>query len=169
MQSHLFSPYIRQRSMSSTNPIAGIIHIRKARHSTAMHTQSTHDMTYATQHEAWEISVTADSPFTSTMQNVWYAEQIRQTLGFTHRYEQPSIMEIWNSRIPAESRNAIIAEFLDSLNNANGQDTIKRTFSVPTPNGTRWFEWRGQIIRDINNKPIRIAGSLIEIAEYTHS
>ena len=163
MQPSPFLSHIRKHNM---NPIAGIIHIRKARYSTALHSANTHDMTYTSQHEAWEISVTADAPFAANTENAWYTDKIRQILALTNRYEKPSVMEIWNARVPAEHRTKILDEFLDALLTAQEQDMTKRILNISTETGERWFEWRGQIVRDMHNKPVRIAGSLIEIAEY---
>jgi PAS domain S-box-containing protein len=92
----------------------------------------------------------------------WWSSRFYQLLGYKENEIEPAFQIFISLLHPEDKNNVSIA--ID--NHLNFDKEYNIDFRMKTKSGIyRWFNSRGQVIRDANNKPIRMAGTIRDITE----
>ncbi len=104
-----------------------------------------------------------DTPF------IW-SDKFRRLLGFENEKDFPNTLSSWASRIHPDDQKMTFDMFANALADPSGRTAYSPVYRLQTKNGEyRWFKTDGVIQRDTNNKPLVIAGSLMDIHDETIS
>ncbi|RTL57019.1 MAG: PAS domain S-box protein [Rhodocyclaceae bacterium] len=99
-------------------------------------------------------------------QEIWWSEQFRALLGFKEESEFPNVLSSWATRLHPDDSERTLAAFSSHLNDYSGRTPYDVTYRIACKNGEyRWFRACGETLRDKAGKPLRVAGSLVDITE----
>lgn len=93
---------------------------------------------------------------------VFYSPRFKQLLGYED-HEVENVFSSFESRLHPEDRDKTLAAIDQHLNQAQPYDVEYRLLTKNR--GYRWFRARGQAIWDECKKPVRMAGSIIDITD----
>ncbi|HEX8529890.1 MAG TPA: PAS domain-containing protein, partial [Cytophagales bacterium] len=98
-----------------------------------------------------------DTPF-------WWADRFRHMVGYTNEEDFPNRLDSWANLLHPDHKAATLAAFNAHLTDLSGQTPYNVEYQLKLKNGQyRWFRAVGRTVRDEHGKPLRVAGSLIDI------
>ncbi len=98
-----------------------------------------------------------DTPF-------WWADRFRQMVGYTNEQDFPNRLDSWANLLHPDHKAPTLAAFNAHLVDLSGQTPYDVEYQLKLKNGQyKWFRAVGKTVRDENGKPLRVAGSLIDI------
>lgn len=96
--------------------------------------------------------------------DMWYSPQFRKTLGFQDEADFPDLFESFSGRLHPDDKELMLQSFAASLNDYSGKTPFDTEYRLRLKSGEyRWFSARGEILRDRNGVPLRIAGTIRDI------
>lgn len=118
----------------------------------------------ATSEGLWDMTVVAGDPV-NMANEFWWAEKFRTMLGFSDENDFPNVLGSWANRLHPDDKERTLAAFAAHLNDRSGKTPYDIEYQLQRKDGTyRWYRARGATLRDKNGVPLRVAGSLAEIA-----
>ncbi|HZH38086.1 MAG TPA: PAS domain-containing protein, partial [Flavisolibacter sp.] len=98
-----------------------------------------------------------DTPF-------WWADRFRQMVGYTNEQDFPNRLDSWANLLHPDHKEKTLAAFNAHLVDFSGKTPYDVEYQLKLKNGQyRWFRAVGNTERDANGKPLRVAGTLIDI------
>ena len=93
---------------------------------------------------------------------VWWSPRYKELLGFDEE-KQDGVPEPWQARLHPEDRSWVLQKLSAHM---EGKAPYHIEYRLRTDSGGyRWFNTRGQAIRDENGKTIRMSGSIRDVTE----
>jgi PAS domain-containing protein len=118
----------------------------------------------ATSDGLWDMvvpdgAITLDQP-------IWWSDQFRGLLGFRDEAEFPNVLKSWAERLHPADKERTLAAFNAHLNDPSGRTHYDVVYRLACRDGAyRSFRARGETLRDGKGKPLRVAGSMVDITE----
>ncbi|MCC8628950.1 methyl-accepting chemotaxis protein [Xanthomonas vesicatoria] len=113
----------------------------------------------------WDIGIVAGDP-AHPDNPVWWSPQMRRLLGFASEHDFPNVLDSWVERLHPEDRQRTLDAFAAHLTDRSGGTPYDVENRLRVKSGEyRWFRAFGTTTRDVNGTPLRVAGSLTDIAE----
>ena len=113
----------------------------------------------------WDIDVENDDPSDSNYKFTW-SQEFRQMLGFTDENDFPNQLASWSSQIHIEDKNKVLDALVAHIIDYTGITPFDIECRLMLKAGDiRHFRALGTTHRDIDGKPIRTAGALMDINE----
>ena len=104
-----------------------------------------------------EADLTPQSPFN-------YSSEFRKMLGFTNENDFPNQFCIWSEKLHPEDKENTINKLITHINDFTGNTGFNTKFRLMCKNGEyRYFQAFSTTLRDLDGKPLRFAGSILEI------
>ncbi|QHT67687.1 PAS domain-containing protein [Rhodocytophaga rosea] len=98
-----------------------------------------------------------DTPF-------WWADKFRQMVGYSNETDFPNRLDSWANLLHPDHKEYTLAAFNAHLIDFSGNTPYDVEYQLKLKNGQyRWFRAVGNTLRDEQGKPLRIAGTLIDI------
>ncbi len=120
-------------------------------------------VTQTTTEGLWDMAVPEsmvfadDTPF-------WWADRFRQMVGYTNEQDFPNRLDSWANLLHPDHKAATLAAFNAHLVDFSGKTPYDVEYQLKLKDGQyRWFRAVGNTLRDENGKPLRVAGTLIDI------
>ncbi len=111
----------------------------------------------------WDMTVPDDMVFSDDTP-FWWADRFRQMVGYTNEQDFPNRLDSWANLLHPDHKAPTLAAFNAHLVDLSGQTPYDVEYQLKLKNGQyRWFRAVGKTVRDGNGKPLRVAGSLIDI------
>ncbi|MBD0259549.1 MAG: PAS domain-containing protein, partial [Cytophagales bacterium] len=111
----------------------------------------------------WDMTVPDDMVFQDDTP-FWWADRFRQMVGYTDEQDFPNRLDSWANLLHPDHKAPTLAAFNAHLVDLTGQTPYDVEYQLKLKNGPyRWFRAVGKTVRDENGKPLRVAGSLIDI------
>jgi|GEM_PF-1633868 len=111
----------------------------------------------------WDMTVPADlvikdeTPF-------WWAARFRHMLGYNDERDFPNRLNSWANLLHPDHKAATLAAFSAHLLDYSGRTPYDVEYQLKLKNGDyKWFRAVGKTLRSENGKPLRVAGTLIDI------
>jgi PAS domain-containing protein/HAMP domain-containing protein len=103
------------------------------------------------------LEITGDTYF-------WWSDRFRQMVGYRNTTDFPNRLDSWSSLLHEEDKEKTLAAFSAHLMDFTGQTPYNVEYRLKLRTGEyKWFRAVGNTLRDQEGKPIRVAGSLIDI------
>nr|WP_246432415.1 PAS domain-containing methyl-accepting chemotaxis protein [Xanthomonas theicola] len=113
----------------------------------------------------WDIGVVAGDPGHPD-NPVWWSPQMRRLLGFSSVQDFPDVLDSWVACLHPEDKQRTLDAFAAHLNDRSGNTPYDVENRLRLKSGEyRWFRAFGTTERDAHGAPLRVAGSLTDIAE----
>ncbi|MBC7920406.1 MAG: PAS domain S-box protein [Ferruginibacter sp.] len=120
-------------------------------------------VTQTTTEGLWDMAV----PENLDIQNhtpFWWADRFRQMLGYANERDFPNRLDSWANLLHADHKAATLAAFSAHLLDYSGQTPYDVEYQLQLKGGAyKWFRAVGKTLRDGQGKPLRVAGTLIDI------
>jgi methyl-accepting chemotaxis protein len=120
-------------------------------------------VTQTTTEGLWDMTVpdnlvfSDDTPF-------WWADRFRHMVGYTDEQDFPNRLDSWANLLHPDHKAATLEAFNAHLLDLTGQTPYDVEYQLKLRNGEyKWFRAVGNTVRDENGKPLRVAGTLIDI------
>ncbi|MBC7920615.1 MAG: PAS domain-containing protein, partial [Ferruginibacter sp.] len=111
----------------------------------------------------WDMVVPDDLVFTDDTP-FWWADRFRQMLGYRDEQDFPNRLDSWSNLLHPDHKAATLAAFSAHLMDYSGQTPYDVEYQLKLKSGAyQWFRAVGKTLRDEQGKPLRVAGSLIDI------
>ncbi|MCG5511944.1 diguanylate cyclase [Ectothiorhodospira shaposhnikovii] len=115
----------------------------------------------------WDMCVVEADPLNPDNVFFW-SESFRRLLGFETEEEFPNRLESWSSRLHPADKARTLRTFQKHLMDRDQQTPYDLKYRLKCRDGHyRWFRATGDTQRDASGRPIRVAGSLIDIHDST--
>ncbi|MBK1673925.1 hypothetical protein CKO35_11530 [Ectothiorhodospira shaposhnikovii] len=115
----------------------------------------------------WDMSVVEEDPLNPDNVFFW-SESFRRLLGFENEEEFPNRLDSWASRLHPADRNYTLGAFEKHLLDRENKTPYDLKYRLKCRDGHyRWFRATGNTLRGTDGRPLRVAGSLIDIHEST--
>ncbi|MDJ1472887.1 PAS domain-containing protein [Xanthocytophaga flava] len=113
----------------------------------------------------WDMVVPANLEFTDSTPFQW-TDKFRHMLGYTNERDFPNRLDSWSNLLHPDHKERTLAAFSAHLLDFSGQTPYDVEYQLKLRNGNfKWFRAVGNTLRDNNGRPLRIAGSLIDIQQ----
>jgi PAS domain S-box-containing protein len=119
----------------------------------------------ATSEGLWDMTVVADD-LVNMANEFWWSEKFRTMLGFTDENDFPNVLGSWANRLHPDDKERTLTAFAAHLNDRTGKTPYDIEYRLQRKDGSYgWYRTRGATLRDKDGVPLRVAGSLADIAE----
>ena len=116
----------------------------------------------------WHMDVVDGDPLNPKNTIIW-SQELREALGFTDEKDFPNVFSSWIDRLHPEDREHAVKFCIDHILDRSGKkenDAVDLEFRVKHKNGEyRHFLAFGATLRDEDGKPLKEAGSWLDITE----
>ena len=120
-------------------------------------------ITQTTKEGLWDMVVPANMDINDHTPFFW-TDRFRQMLGYTNETDFPNVLHSWSDLLHPHDKENTLNAFAEHLNDTTGNTPYDVEYQLKLKNGEyRWFRAIGNTLRNPQGKPIRIAGSLIDI------
>jgi len=120
-------------------------------------------VTQTTTEGVWDMAVPDnlvfqdDTPF-------WWADRFRHMVGYTSEQDFPNRLDSWANLLHPDHKADTLEAFNAHLLDLTGRTPYDVEYQLKLRNGEyKWFRAVGNTVRDENGKPLRVAGTLIDI------
>ena len=104
-----------------------------------------------------DLETKDDTPF-------WWSNNFRKMLGYTNEKDFPNRLNSWSDLLHPHHKEKTLEAFNAHLLDFSGQTPYDVEYQLLRKTGEyRWYRAVGNTLRDENGKPLRVAGSLIDI------
>jgi PAS domain S-box-containing protein len=111
----------------------------------------------------WDMIVPKDLDFKDETPFFW-TQNFRKMLGYENETDFPNILSSWSNLLHAEHKQKTLEAFTAHLMDFTGNTPYDVQYQLKLKNGVyKWFRAVGNTLRDETGKPLRVAGSLIDI------
>ena len=111
----------------------------------------------------WDMEV-IDGNTDPALNNWWWSDQFRQTLGFQDEVEFPNKMTSWSDRLHPEDVEKAFSAFGAHVNDLTGRTPFSIEYRLQSKNGEyRWYFANGKAKRNERGEAIRVAGTIRDI------
>ena len=111
----------------------------------------------------WDMEV-IDGNTDPALNNWWWSDQFRQTLGFKDEVEFPNKMTSWSDRLHPEDVEKAFDAFGAHVNDLTGRTPFSIEYRLQQKNGEyRWYFANGKAKRNEKGEAIRVAGTIRDI------
>ncbi|UZR97531.1 PAS domain S-box protein [Chondrinema litorale] len=111
----------------------------------------------------WDMVVPSDLNIDDNTPFIW-TDNFREMLGYKSEEDFPNVLHSWSDLLHPDDKQRTIDAFNKHLLDYSGNTIYDVEYKLKLIDGTyRWFRAVGNTLRDKDGKPIRIAGSLIDI------
>ena len=119
----------------------------------------------ATKIGLWDMEVVQNNPL-DPMNPFNYSDEYRNMLGYENETDFPGILGSWSDLLHPEDKEMTLKALKNHLFDKTGQTPYDVEFRLLKKNGEyTYYRTSGETIRDNEDRPIRIAGALIDITE----
>ena len=95
-----------------------------------------------------------------------YSQEFHKMLGFSDENDPPNQFSTLTEKLHPEDKEYTINLLISHLNDFTGNTTFNPKFRLMCKNGEyRYFQAHGTTMRDLDGKPIRFAGSILDITD----
>lgn len=120
-------------------------------------------VTKTTTEGVWDMVVPSNMEFKDETP-FWWADRFRQMLGYTNEQDFPNRLDSWANLLHPDHKEQTLAAFNAHLMDFSGKTPYDVEYQLLLKNGQyKWFRAVGNTLRDIHGKPLRVAGTLIDI------
>jgi len=113
----------------------------------------------------WDMDVVGGDPVNPNNTFIW-SQDFRNMLGFTDEKEFPNLLNSWADRLHPEDKDPTINAFAAHLTDTTGKIPYDVKYRLKLKDGTYgFFRATGDVIRDKEGRPVRVAGLLLDLAE----
>ncbi|MBT31928.1 MAG: hypothetical protein CMO01_19900 [Thalassobius sp.] len=103
------------------------------------------------------MDINGNTPF-------FWTNRFRNMLGYRDETDFPNVLHAWSDLLHPEDKENTLNAFNRHLVDTTGNTPYDVEYKLKLKNGTyKWFRAIGNTVRDYAGKPLRIAGSLIDI------
>ncbi|MEO1653541.1 MAG: PAS domain-containing protein, partial [Bacteroidota bacterium] len=96
----------------------------------------------------------------------WWSDNFRRMLGFENQEDFPDRLDSWTNLLHPDHTETTLAAFDAHLFDYSGKTPYDIEYQLQQKDGSyRWFRAVGKTLRDARGKPIRVAGTLIDIQD----
>lgn len=96
--------------------------------------------------------------------SMWYSNQFREALGYQNESEFPDEFDSFKNSLHPEDVDSVLEIFAASLNDRTGRTPFDVEYRLRLKSGEyRWFNARGETLRDNSGIPLRFAGTIRDI------
>ncbi|SFB78337.1 GAF domain-containing protein [Flexibacter flexilis DSM 6793] len=111
----------------------------------------------------WDIMIPSNMEVDGTTP-FWCSDTMRKMLGYANEQEFPGLLQNWIDLYHPEDTAAVEKAFLDHLFDVTGKYKYDIECRLRLKDGSyQWFRAVGNTLRDPQGRPIRVAGSLINV------
>jgi PAS domain S-box-containing protein len=111
----------------------------------------------------WDMAVPESMEFKDETP-FWWANRFRQMLGYSTEQDFPNRLDSWANLLHPDHKEQTLAAFNAHLMDFSGKTPYDVEYQLKLKNGQyRWFRAVGNTLRDKLGKPLRVAGTLIDI------
>ena len=111
----------------------------------------------------WDMEV-IDGNTDPTLNNWWWSDQFRQTLGFQNEVDFPNNMASWSDRLHPEDVEKTLNAFGAHVNDLTGRTPFSIENRLQSKDGEyRWYFTNGKAKRNERGEAIRVAGTIRDI------
>ncbi len=111
----------------------------------------------------WDMEV-VDGNTDPALNNWWWSDQFRQTLGFQDEVDFPNKMNSWSDRLHPEDVEKAFDAFGAHVNDLTGRTPFSTEYRLQSKNGDyRWYFANGKAKRNERGEAIRVAGTIRDI------
>ena len=111
----------------------------------------------------WDMVVPETLEFTNETPFIW-TNKFRSMLGYKNEIDFPNILSSWSDLLHPDHKQITLDAFTAHLMDFSGKTPYNVEYKLKLNNGTyKWFRAVGKTLRDEKGKPMRVAGSLIDI------
>ena len=113
----------------------------------------------------WDMDVVGGDPVNPNNKFVWTSE-FRRMVGFTDEKDFPNKLNSWSDRLHPEDKDRTINAFAAHLTDTTGRIPYDVKYRLKLKNGEYgFFRATGDVVRNKEGKPVRVAGLLLDLAE----
>ncbi|MDJ1486165.1 PAS domain-containing protein [Cytophagaceae bacterium YF14B1] len=113
----------------------------------------------------WDMRVPANLEFTDETHFEW-TDNFRRMLGYVSVSDFPNKLGSWSNLLHPDDKERTLTAFSAHLLDFTGKTPYDIKYQVKTRTADyRWFRAVGNTLRDETGKPLRVAGTLIDIQE----
>ncbi len=96
----------------------------------------------------------------------WWSDNFRKMLGYNNEKDFPNRLASWSDLLHPDHKEETLGAFSAHLMDYSGNTPYNVEYQLLRKNGEyRWYRAVGNTLRDDTGKPLRVAGSLIDIQE----
>ncbi|MBC3478018.1 PAS domain-containing methyl-accepting chemotaxis protein [Pseudomonas taiwanensis] len=111
----------------------------------------------------WDMEVPASDPM-NPKNPFWWSKQLRVMIGFTDESDFPNTLASWTERLHPADKQVTLEAFNRLVTSRSEYPPYTVEYRLAMKSGEyRWFSAQGEALRNSQGKPIRVAGSLIDI------
>jgi PAS domain S-box-containing protein len=111
----------------------------------------------------WDMTVPEDLVFKDETPFSW-SDRFRQMLGYTNEQDFPNRLDSWSNLLHPDHKSDTLAAFGAHLLDFSGETPYNVEYQLLLKNGSyRWYRAVGNTLRNEEGKPLRVAGTLIDI------
>ena len=113
----------------------------------------------------WDMDIVGGDPVNPNNTFIW-SEDFRRMVGFDNEKEFPNILNSWSDRLHPEDKDRTINAFAAHLTDFTGKIPYDVKYRLKLKNGDYgFFRATGDVIRDKEGRPLRVAGLLLDLSE----
>ena len=113
----------------------------------------------------WDMDIVGGDPVNPNNKFVW-TDDFRRMVGFTDEKDFPNLLNSWSDRLHPEDKERTINAFAAHLTDYTGKIPYDVKYRLKLKNGEYgFFRATGDVIRDKEGKPLRVAGLLLDLSE----
>ena len=113
----------------------------------------------------WDMDVVGGDPVNPNNTFIW-SNEFRKMLGFRDETDFPNKLNSWSDRLHPEDKDATLNAFARHLTDLTGKIPYDVKYRLKLKNGDYgFFRATGDVVRDREGKPVRVAGLLLDIAD----
>ena len=112
----------------------------------------------------WDMTVEQGDPV-NPKNEFWWSPQFRKTLGFKDERDFPNVMSSWSGRLHPDDKQMALDAFKAHLMDFTGRTPFDVDYRLQLKSGEYcWFRASGATLRDSKGAPLRVAGTIRDIA-----
>jgi len=113
----------------------------------------------------WDMDVVGGDPVNPNNTFIW-TDDFRRMVGFKDESEFPNVLNSWSDRLHPEDKDRTINAFAAHLTDLTGKIPYDVKYRLKLKNGDYgYFRATGDVMRDNEGRPVRVAGLLLDLAE----
>jgi PAS domain S-box-containing protein len=111
----------------------------------------------------WDMTVPENLEFKDDTSFSW-TPKFREMLGYKNVTDFPNILASWSDLLHPDHKQKTLDAFTAHLIDFSGKTPYDVEYKLKLKTGDyKWFRAVGKTMRDVNGKPLRVAGALIDI------
>jgi len=113
----------------------------------------------------WDMDIVGGDPVNPNNRFVW-TDDFRRMVGFKDEKDFPNVLNSWSDRLHPEDKDRTINAFAAHLTDTTGKIPYDVKYRLKLKNGDYgYFRATGDVIRDREGRPLRVAGLLLDLSE----